>query len=220
MKILTKEEEDAHYREVLKGGISGLGVGLAAGLGTAYLFNRRWPLFRNTTLPFKAFYVCSTSTFLGIIQADRYSRAYELRNRSASAGQSIEELAAKAREERMKGLKGKEWLMEYGRENRYKIVLASWVASMGASLGLVWRDKYLSKAQKLVQARVYAQGLTLLVLIASAAFEVSDARNPGEKPKHVQHYPGEDAWKDIIKRDEQKMKDREELLHAKSEQLK
>ena len=110
-------------------------------------------------------------------------------------GSPVEELAAKAREERMKGLKGKEWLMEYGRENRYKIVLASWVASMGASLGLVWRDKYLSKAQKLVQARVYAQGLTLLVLIASAAFEVSDARNPGEKPKHVQHYPGEDAWK-------------------------
>lgn len=141
--------------------------------------------------------MCSTSTFLGIIQADRYSRAFELARRDPSVGESIEQIAERHRAERFAKLTSREKFMEYGRENRYKIVFASWLASMGLSLGLVYKDKYLTKAQKIVQARVYAQGLTLLVLIASAAFEVSDARGAkeGEKKPHVTHYPGEDAWK-------------------------
>lgn len=89
--------------------------------------------------------------------------------------------------------------MEYGRENRYKIVGLSWIGSMGASFAMVYNNKYLSKSQKIVQARVYAQGLTLLVLIASAAFEVSGMRNAKNEAeaekKSAHHYPGEDLWK-------------------------
>lgn len=85
---------------------------------------------------------------------------------------------------------------------------------MGISLALVSRSP-LSTAQKLVQARVYAQGLTLVVLVAAAAFEVSDQRNDRGKyesvetfdkddPNHVkivkrevhrEEYQGEDQWK-------------------------
>lgn len=92
---------------------------------------------------------------------------------------------------------------------------ASWVASMGIALGLVGRSPYLSTAQKLVQARVYAQGLTLAVLIATAALEVGDV-NKGrgrwetvkildpddpehkhmiEKRIHHEAYAGEDLWR-------------------------
>ena len=86
---------------------------------------------------------------------------------------------------------------------------------MGIALGLVGRNPYLTKAQKLVQARVYAQGLTLAVLVATAAFEVGDA-NKGrgrwetvkildpndpehkhliEKRIHHEAYEGEDLWR-------------------------
>lgn len=103
----------------------------------------------------------------------------------------------------------------WGKENRYGIVGASWVASMGIALGLVGRNPYLSGTQKLVQARVYAQGLTLLVLVATAAFEIGD-KNKGEgryetvrvldpkdpthkriieKQIHHESYAGEDQWK-------------------------
>ena len=40
------------------------------------------------------------------------------------------------------------------REERYKIVGASWVASMIAAFALVGRNPYLTGTQKLVQARV------------------------------------------------------------------
>ncbi len=105
--------------------------------------------------------------------------------------------------------------MDWGKENRYPIVAGSWVLSMGIALGLVGRSPYLSTQQKLVQARVYAQGLTIAVLIATAAFEVGD-RGKGEgrwetvkiidpndpehkhlieKKVHHERYEGEDQWR-------------------------
>jgi hypothetical protein len=86
---------------------------------------------------------------------------------------------------------------------------------MGIAFGMVSRNKYLTGAQKLVQARVYAQGLTLAVLIASAAFEVGDAskgkgrwetvkvldpddpehKHMIEKRIHHEAYQGEDLWR-------------------------
>ena len=86
---------------------------------------------------------------------------------------------------------------------------------MGAALGIVGRDPYLTGQQKLVQARVYAQGLTVAVLLASFAFETSDATkgkgrwetvkvlDPNdpthqhiiEKKIHHERYAGEDQWK-------------------------
>lgn len=85
---------------------------------------------------------------------------------------------------------------------------------MAIALGLVGRNPYLSGQQKLVQARVYAQGLTLAVLIASFALEGNDLRagkgrwetvkmlDPNdpdhkriiEKRIHHESYTGEDQW--------------------------
>ena len=86
---------------------------------------------------------------------------------------------------------------------------------MAIALGIVGRSPYLTTPQKLVQARVYAQGLTLAVLIATAAFELSDQKkgegrwetvkvlDPNdpthkhmiEKKVHHESYAGEDQWR-------------------------
>ena len=89
------------------------------------------------------------------------------------------------------------------------------MASMGIALALVGRSPHLTRSQKIVQARVYAQGLTLAVLLATAAFEIGD-RNEGqgrwetikvldpddpkhehmiEKKIHHESYAGEDMWR-------------------------
>jgi hypothetical protein len=103
---------------------------------------------------------------------------------------------------------------DWAAENRYSIVFASWVASMGIALAIVRRNPYLSTGQKLVQSRVYAQGLTLGVLLASFGIEASDVTakrgrwetvkvldpsDPSHKrliDKRIHHerYEGEDQW--------------------------
>jgi len=231
MKILTKEEEQAHYNATVKGGTIGGLIGLAVGGAAAVAANARFHTFRNLTLPMKAFLVSSSGTFSAIIAADRASRNFEssreparrYRDRTTSELEQLRQ--AEPLSQRLK---------DWGRENRYSIVTASWVASMGVALSLVGRDPYLSRSQKLVQARVYAQGLTIAILLATALLEVGDARkgkgrwetvkiidpndpehkNLIEKRIHHEAYEGEDLWRDMVAAEEQKMAERKS--HAKS----
>lgn len=227
MKILTKEEEDEHYAAVVKGGLKGGAYGLGIGLASAFLLNHRYPFFRNLTLPLKAFLVSSTATFALIVTAENTSRQFEISRLKANI--SYQDRTAAILAENRARMSTQEKFMDWGREHRYKIVGASWVASMAGSLALVYRDKYLSRAQKLVQARVYAQGLTLMVLLASAAFEISDARSGNkrdivmvpdptdptgkrmvEKKVHHEQYEGQDLWMDMVKGEEERIKKRKE----------
>ncbi len=130
--------------------------------------------------------------------------------------------------------------MDFGRKERYKIVGGSWLASMVAAFAIVNRNPYLSGAQKLVQARVYAQGLTLAVLVASAAFEISDKNNDEgklwetvrvvdpndpehkrmiEKQTHKEDWEGQELWRDMVDAEEQRLKERDrgekKLQHEK-----
>ena len=120
--------------------------------------------------------------------------------------------------------------MEFGRKERYKIVGASWLASMVAAFAMVNRNKYLTGPQKLVQARVYAQFLTVGVLVASAAFEISDSKHDKgglwetvkiidpndpehkriiEKREHKEDWKGQELWRDMVDAEEQRIKERE-----------
>lgn len=233
MKILTKEEEQAHYNATLKGGINGGILGLVLGGAAVYAANARFHTFRSLTLPMKTFLVTSSSTFAAIVNADRASRKFEIardpqRQYRDRASSDLEQI--KANESTFQKIK------DWGRENRYPIVTASWVASMGTAFGLVSRNPYLTRAQKLVQARVYAQGLTLAVLVATAAFEMGDASkgkgrwetvkilDPNdpehkhiiEKRIHHEAYAGEDLWRDMVAAEERKIKARNEA--AKEEE--
>ena len=213
MKIISKEEEAEHYGQVVRGGLVGGSVGLALGLAGVIGASKRYPAFRSLTLPFRSFLVSSTATFGAIVIAERYSINYQ---RSHDAMNNYLDETQRALEQaRRAGKSEKQRMMDWGRENRYSIVFASWIAAMGIALAMVGRNKYLSTSQKLVQARVYAQGLTLAVLIATAAFETADAKagkgrwetvmivDPDdpththmiEKKIHKEEYEGQDLWK-------------------------
>jgi len=224
MKILSKEEEEAHYNAVLRGGFIGGGLGLAVGLGGAVILNKRWPFFKHLTLPLKTFFVTSSATFGAIVHADTYSRKFEKQRHGYD---DISDATQRAMAEARANMSSWERAKDWGREYRYPIVTGSWAASMAASLAMVSRNKYLTTSQKLVQARMYAQGLTLLVLVATAAFEVSDSRDKEnekikvvdpsdpkhqriiEKTVHHEQYPGEDMWRDMVEAEERRMKARE-----------
>lgn len=150
-----------------------------------------------------------------IISADKYSRAFEAaRNPEKRYVEESQSIAKQVESQKPLAQRLKDW----GSENRYSIVFGSWVASMGTAFAIVGRNPYLSGQQKLVQARVYAQGLTLAVVIASLAFEAKDQRSgegrwetvkildPNdpthkhmiEKKIHHESYAGEDQWMGML----------------------
>ncbi|KAL8942543.1 MAG: hypothetical protein Q9216_001587 [Gyalolechia sp. 2 TL-2023] len=234
MKVLTKEEEEAHYRETLKGGIGGGIAGLGLGAAGVWAAAARYPAFRALTVPLRAFLVTSSGTFAAIISADHYSRAFE---KTRNPEDQFEDSAARARAEARAQQTTYERFMNFGKENRYKIVGGSWIASMALALTIVGRSPYLSTTQKLVQARVYAQSLTIAVLILTAVFEIGDRNNEEgrwetvkyidpddpehkklvEKKVHHERYAGEDQWKDMVAAEEQREKARADAIHEQEE---
>ena len=149
---------------------------------------------------------------IAIVSADSFSRSYEA---SKHPEEHYQDEVAKARADAHARLTSYEKFMAFGKENRYSIVGGSWIASMALALTLVGRNPYLSTQQKLVQARVYAQALTVGVLLATAAFEIGDRNNEEgrwetvkiidpndpehkhlvEKKIHHERYAGEDQWR-------------------------
>jgi len=223
MKVLTKEEEQAHYNATIKGGsIAGL-IGTTIGAVGVIGASRRFPAFRALTIPFRTFLVASTGTFVAVLGADRASAQYDIDHNPEKQREIARE---KRREESL--IAGKTTLeraKEWAEENRYPIIFGFWVLSMGGSFVAVNRNKYLSGSQKLVQARMYAQGATLAVLLASFAFETSDAKkgkgrwetikviDPNdpehkhliEKRIHHERYAGEDQWRDMVAAEEARL---------------
>jgi 3-methyladenine DNA glycosylase Mpg len=211
MKVVSPEEEKAHYQQVVKGGLIGGGLGLALGIGGVAFASRRYPAFRGLTLPFRAFLVTSTGTFGAIVHAESYSNRFQRANHPMAGYQDASQRMLQIERENASAY---DRFMTWGRENRYKIVTASWLASMAVALAIVSRSP-MSGANKLVQARMYAQGLTLAVLIVSASFEMNDASKGNgrwetvmvvdpndpehkhliEKRIHKEEYEGQDLWK-------------------------
>jgi len=197
-----------------------------------YAASRRYPAFRALTPALRAFLITSAGTFSAIVSADSSGRAYENQRHPSRQYEDNQALLY----EQIEAQKStKEKTLDWLNKNRYSVVFGSWVASMATALGLVGRNPYLTGPQKLVQARVYAQGLTVAVVIISLAFETTDRRmgqgrwetvkvlDPNdpthkhmiEKRIHHERYAGEDQWMDMVAAEEQRMKERDEANKRK-----
>jgi hypothetical protein len=77
-------------------------------------------------------------------------------------------------------------MMRWGKENRYKIVAGSWAVGMGTAWYYINKNRFMTTSQKIVQVRMYAQALCLLALVATAVFEVSDAKR------------GQGRWEEVM----------------------
>lgn len=183
----------------------------------------------------KSFLVTSSGTFLGIISADNASRTFEA-ERNAER-QWYENREKHIHDQEVQGLSFVDRAIALARQEKYKIIGATWVASMVGSFALVGRNPYMSGSQKIVQARVYAQGLTLAVLVASAGFEISDQKKgrgimdaskaaggkkaaAGAPPagKEDKAEEGGDLWKDMVAAEEDRLKKKHQSLYDKPHQ--
>ena len=183
----------------------------------------------------KSFLVTSSGTFLGIVAADHASRNFEVQ-RSAEQ-QWLENREEMRRRDEVMGLGLKDRVFRFLRQEKYKVVGISWVASMIGSFWLVGRNPYLSGQQKIVQARVYAQGLTLAVLVASAGLEISEQKRgksileaakknkeaakqlvTGEDGEESKGDENSDLWKDMVAAEEHRLKSKHKSLYQPHEE--
>ncbi|CAO1629797.1 unnamed protein product [Sympodiomycopsis kandeliae] len=184
----------AQYDAALKGGMKGGALGLGAGLPTAYLLNRSWAPFRNLTLPLKAFFVTAVTLSSGVIAADKAGIAFE-RGGYSDQGARLERKTLSREEQQWQDLSIADKALTWTKENKFSVVAGSWVASLGGSFAYI-QYQPLSFAQKLVQARVYAQGLTLASLLGMAA--ITSIPSAGDKIIEEHNHASDHSWKEMI----------------------
>ncbi|CAG8507104.1 1184_t:CDS:2 [Diversispora eburnea] len=179
MKVLTKQEEDEHYQATIKGGIKGGAIGLGVTLGLAVVANRYSRFFQGLTLPVKAFLVSSAEQAGLKYEREKYGH-YE---------------APKHHDPQRSYTKAAK---DFISDNRYSILCGSWVLSMAGSIAYTSKNRYLTLSQKVVQARMIAQALTLVMVLASAGVSMTDKRE-AKLPA------GSDQWKEMVAAEEKKM---------------
>lgn len=195
MKLLTEEEIDAHFWATTEGGIKGLAAGLLVTGAIFKLGARRNPKFpKNLPWSIRTALFITPPTVLTTILAEEASNSFdrEMYSGDYDSAKKLEEY------KKWSSLPISEKLIQATLNNKYKIIVGAWAASMYGSWVFVDRDPIMTKAQKIVQARMYAQTLTVVLLLGGMGLSMWDEK------RHPENYSAkdDDDWKRILKEEE------------------
>ncbi|KAH9951711.1 hypothetical protein B0H21DRAFT_717174 [Amylocystis lapponica] len=198
MKLATPEELAAHQKATLRGAIEGILGGLAFSLPASFYFQRTSPYYRALPPHLKALGIIMVVGPCYAIQAERRGVQYD---KSTWTGAGVLELQREENVElsRWNSLDSREKLKDWAARNQYKLILGSWAASVAVAGTIVMRNRHQTVAQKVVQARMWAQGLTIGVLIGAGVLTQSQrAESAANHHQRVDH-----SWANIIQEEEE-----------------
>lgn len=182
MKILTKEEIEAHKNHVLNENLKGIAVGAVLSVGIMYGVKRRWPsqwARMNTSI--KAALFATPTIGVAAFYADDGSLSFDKEKYQGSHLRKMLE----EKEQLMAQLTELEKLIHQVNEYKYPLIVGAWAASLWGSWTLVNRDRYMTKAQKIVQARVYAQAISVVLLLGTLLLTIRDNEIKKKQPAPV-----------------------------------
>ncbi|CDK25425.1 unnamed protein product [Kuraishia capsulata CBS 1993] len=195
MKLLTEEEVKAHNTATLHGGIKGAIAGTIVSIGIYAIAPKKYPRLFQLPWSIRTAVAIIPPTLATSIWAEESSSAFDKKMYSSDYTQqkTLEEYS------RWHGLSTSDKAVEVLSEHKYKIITALWAASMWGSWVFVNKDKIMTTTQKIVQARMYAQFITVGLLLGTVALSMYE-ENHNLKKVGVE----DDDWKQILKEEQQK----------------
>lgn len=171
MKLIDETHKTQHWQHTLYQGAKGLAIGLGVSAVFVTAFKRRYPIHYgqyNSTI--KACMWTLPTLGLGGFWADEGSVKFsEMMHRSDYLTKIKNE-----EQERIGNLSSADKLFLKVSENRYKVIVGTWAASLGWAWRVVNKDRIMTTAQKAVQARMYAQAITVLLLLSTVALSIHE----------------------------------------------
>ncbi|KAJ7739891.1 hypothetical protein B0H16DRAFT_1568202 [Mycena metata] len=184
MKLATEEQIEGHTAASRRGAAEGtLVAGTIATLGSIYS-HRRWAYYRNLPPSLKVLGVLIITAPALSIQAERRGLEYD---RSQWEGDGVRILDMQEHQEmsRWETLSTSDKIADWASRHEYSLIVGGWALSLAVAGGIISRDKYQTTAQKVVQARMWAQGLTIGIILAAAGLKTG--HNKGESASRVRH---------------------------------
>lgn len=198
MKIIDKEEREAHANHVLTEGLKGLFYGGVVSVGLyAYLKARHPARFAKFNTSIKACIFVMPTISLCAFWADEGSVEFD--RQMYSSGYANKKMLEEYQQ--WKNMPFSDKLVSSLSIHKYKIILASWIASMYGSWVYVNRDKVMTGPQKIVQARMYAQAITIVLLLSTIVLSMKEAELDKKKPEPIPE------WKKFLQEKEEAEKE-------------
>ncbi|KAF7723635.1 hypothetical protein EC973_001777 [Apophysomyces ossiformis] len=171
MKYLTPEQEKECQKIGVIGGLKGAAIGLGIGAVATVLTYRRSPHFRALNRQMQAIMPAASGVAGYLFGSDQATIAYENETLGYADEIMLEEM--QKNKGRFQGpMSTTDQVLHYLNDNRWSVIGISWAVSMAGALGLSFSNRYLTTQQKIVQARMYAQAVTIAVLMASAGLSI------------------------------------------------
>lgn len=179
-----------------------IGAGLAALLVAGV--KRRYPVpYKNFSTSIKAAMWAMPTVSMAAFFADEGSVKFDEQIYRSEYLNKVE----KERLDRWNSLSFGDKVFTQVNDNKYKIVVGAWAASLWGSWAIVNKDKYMTTAQKAVQARVYAQAITVVLLLGTLLLSMHERKLAETLPEPVPE------WKRYL--EEQESHKKEATQHAK-----
>ncbi|KAG1733925.1 uncharacterized protein EDB91DRAFT_1057155 [Suillus paluster] len=191
MKIVTQEEIDDHTNATIRGAAEGAAFSAALAIPSWLILNRRWAYFRALPPPLKLMGTVMLVAPCVSIQAERRGLAFDRAHWTGAGRMELDREAAEA-EAQWNALSTKQKIGDWASRHQYSIIVGSWVLSMAVAGGIVARDRHQTLPQKVVQVRMWAQGLTIGVLIAAGALTHT------QRQAALQHRPVDHSWRTLL----------------------
>ncbi|KAE9404841.1 hypothetical protein BT96DRAFT_988932 [Gymnopus androsaceus JB14] len=185
----NEEQLAAHTAAVRRGALEGTAFGMLVSGAASLYAHRRIPAYRTLPLSLKALGPIILIAPLLTIQAERRSLEYDESQWTGEGAMILNERERKV-DEKWKAMNTSQKISDWASRHEYSIILGSWALSLGVAGAIISRDKYQTSAQKVVQARMWAQGLTIGILIAAGALKHSQRNEAVDK--HIDH-----SWQDV-----------------------
>ncbi|KAK7049735.1 Replication factor C, subunit RFC4 [Paramarasmius palmivorus] len=205
MKLDVSEEElRGHRNATIRGAVEGTVAGTAVASAAGLYLQRRWTAFRQLPPSLKLLGGIIVVAPMLTIQAERRGMEFDHAQWKDEGARIITEQEQRVKE-KWDHMSIKDRISDLASRHEYGIIMGSWALSLAAAGAIISRDKYQTVPQKVVQARMWAQGLTIGILIVAGALKHSQRQ--GAVTKAEDH-----SWRDVLEQQEQERKEDEARL--------
>jgi len=185
-----------HQHAVAVGGAQGFLGGMVAALPASYVANKRWPYYRNLPPSLKALGVVMVVVPSFLITAETAGRRFEQDNWEG-AGQDQLALIKHRKQTGWEDMTLSQRVVDFTARHQFSAIAGCWALGIAGAFGAIMRDPYQSLSQKIVQARMWSQGITIGVVIAAAAVSRTRMyrRDEGDVGRPVSR---DHSWRDAL----------------------
>lgn len=179
MKILNREEREAHATHIASEGLKGLFVGGLLSLGAFGYLKLKHPVrFKQFNTSIKACILIMPTVSCCAFYADQGSVQFDKLMRSSPKNEQI--LMNRFRDWKSKSTPEK--IVSSARGNKIKVTVGAWLASVGGYYAYLKQDNRLAEAQRMAKLKTFTLAVSVVLLTtALAALYVDNANRVSAK---------------------------------------